>query len=275
MNLWLAGLIVAVAVSATVTVMFLVRRRSPAGGYFADSDRASGVFGVVGTSFAVVLAFVIFLGFESYGNARNEAGREAVSTTELFDTAALFAGQAQNDLRGELICYARSVIHYEWPAMRDQRQSAVTQAWVVGLNTRFAQLDISGDKQPVAYDHWLTIDAARQEARRGRLAEASPVIPSPLWVILAIGAVLTIAYVWLYADPSERFLAQAAMVGSVTAVVTASLLVVNFLDKPYANGSGSIYPVEMTRSLRIMEAHENVPEPLRPPCDQLGRATSA
>ncbi len=73
-NLWVAGIIVGVAVSVAVMVMSLVRRGAPVGGYFADSNRAAGVFCVLGTSFAVVLAFVIFLGFESYGKARNEAG---------------------------------------------------------------------------------------------------------------------------------------------------------------------------------------------------------
>ena len=38
-------LIVAGAVAVAVAVMLLIRRGAPPGGYFADSDRASGVFG--------------------------------------------------------------------------------------------------------------------------------------------------------------------------------------------------------------------------------------
>jgi len=270
-NLWVVSVIVAASVSAAVMVMFLSRRRAPAGGYFADSDRAVGIYCVVGTAFAVVLAFVIFLGFESYASARSDAGREAVSVTELFDTAALFAPPARDDLRRQLICYARSVIYDEWPAMRTERLSAVTQGWVDGLTTGFERLDITGEKQSAAYTHWLEVDAARQEARRGRLAEASPVVPSPLWIILAVGAVVSVAYVWFFADPSEGFFLQAVLIGSVTALVVTSILVVDFLDRPYQNGSGSIYPVEMTRSLRILDDRQRVPEPLRPPCDRLGR----
>jgi hypothetical protein len=273
-NLWVAGVIVVAAVSAAVTVMFLIQRRAPVGGYFADSNRAAGVFGVLGTSFAVMLAFVIFLGFDSYGNARDKAGQEAVSVTELFDTAALFAAPARDDLRGQLICYARSVIHDEWPAMQKERGSPVTQGWVDGLSAGIEHLDIAGEKQAAAYEHWFAIDAARQEARRGRIAEASPFVPSPLWIILAIGALVSIGYVWLFADSRERFIVQAAMIGSVTVIVVASLLVVNFLDRPYENGSGSIVPVEMTRSLRIMEEYQGGPGPVGPPCSPLGLPTS-
>jgi hypothetical protein len=35
----------------------LLRRRAPDGGYYHDPDRAAGAFGVLGASFAVLLAF--------------------------------------------------------------------------------------------------------------------------------------------------------------------------------------------------------------------------
>lgn len=53
--------IIVVSVAVTVATMLLVRRRAPVGGFFTDSDRAAGIFGVTGTGFAVFLAFVIFL----------------------------------------------------------------------------------------------------------------------------------------------------------------------------------------------------------------------
>jgi hypothetical protein len=99
-NLWIAAAIVVCGVAGAVIAMFLVRRRAPLGGFFTDSDRAAGVFGVLGTSFAVLLAFVIFLAFESYGNAKEKAGQEAVSTTELDHTAKLFRSPMREEMAG-------------------------------------------------------------------------------------------------------------------------------------------------------------------------------
>jgi len=65
----------------------------PAGGFFTDSDRAAGVFGVTGTAFAVLLAFVIFLSFSSYDRAREKASLEAVAVSQLFRTANAFFGE--------------------------------------------------------------------------------------------------------------------------------------------------------------------------------------
>jgi hypothetical protein len=47
------GALITVAVTAVaITAMLLVRRNAPDGSYFADGDRASGVFGVLATGFS-------------------------------------------------------------------------------------------------------------------------------------------------------------------------------------------------------------------------------
>jgi hypothetical protein len=91
MSLLVAIAIIAVAAATAVALMLLVRRFAPAGGFFTDSDRAAGVFGVTGTAFAVLLAFVIFLAFASYDRAREKASVEAVAVTQLFRTAKIFS----------------------------------------------------------------------------------------------------------------------------------------------------------------------------------------
>lgn len=65
MTLSVLFLILVVSVVVAVVSMLLVRSRAPVGGFFKDSDRAAGIFGVTGTGFPVFLAFVIFLSFEN------------------------------------------------------------------------------------------------------------------------------------------------------------------------------------------------------------------
>ena len=56
-----------------MAALLLVRRRAPEGGYFADGDRAAGVFGVLATGFSVLLGFIVFLAFASYDQSRTGA----------------------------------------------------------------------------------------------------------------------------------------------------------------------------------------------------------
>ena len=91
--------------------MLLVRRRAPEGSYFADGDRASGVFGVLATGFSVLLGFIIFLAFTSYDQSRSGAETEALAVTQQVETAQFLPAAVAAELTGELVCYARSVVH--------------------------------------------------------------------------------------------------------------------------------------------------------------------
>src|SRR6188474_2868694 len=99
--------------------MLLVRRHAPEGGFVADGDRAAGVFGVIATGFSVLLGFLIFLAFESYDASRSGAETEALTVAQQIQTAQQLPAAVQQDLTGDLVCYARYVIHQEWPQMED------------------------------------------------------------------------------------------------------------------------------------------------------------
>jgi hypothetical protein len=255
MNPLLAVAIIALAVALAITLMLLVRRsKAPAGGFFTDPDRAAGVFGVTGTGFAVLLAFVIFLSFSSYDRAREKASLEAVAVSQLFRITRLFPPESREPLQGELICYARAVVHDEWKTMREGRPSPVVDGWLARIERTVDGVQVQGEKQRVAYGHWFDQAAERREGRRGRLTEAQPLVPSLVWLALALGGALIVAYMCFYADPAEPAVVQALMIGAVTTMVVAGMLVVRFLDRPYEDASGSIKPVAMTMTLGQIEA---------------------
>jgi len=97
-------------------------------------------------------------------------------------------------------------------------------------------------------------------------------VPEPLWLVLIVGALSLLGFMCLFADPAERFAVQAAMIGAIAAVVVSGLLVVSFLDRPYEGHTGSIRPVEMTRTLELLERDKARTAPTAPVlCDAAGR----
>src|SRR5512132_1910537 len=135
---WLAPIIVLAVVVVAVTATLLVRRRAPEGGWFTDLPRSAGSLSVIGTMFAVMLAFVILFSLQSYQRAREGASIEAVAVTELGNVASFFPPPTSDRLHGELVCYARAVIHDEWPAMQNGQSSALVESWVDTLHDEFA-----------------------------------------------------------------------------------------------------------------------------------------
>jgi hypothetical protein len=114
-NIVWAALVIAAVTAPAVAAMLLVRRRAPEGSYFADGDRAAGVFGVLATGFSVLLGFIVFLAFESYDQSRAGAEEEALVLAQQVETAQFLPQPAADKLTGELGCYGRSVVYLEWP----------------------------------------------------------------------------------------------------------------------------------------------------------------
>jgi hypothetical protein len=264
---WLAPIIVLVVVAVSVAAKLLVRRRAPVGGWFTDSSRSAGTLSVIGTMFAVMLAFVILFSLQSYQRAREGSSVEAVAVTELDAVAQVFPPPTTDRLRGDLVCYGRAVINDEWPAMQNGHSSELVESWVDEMHDGFAAADPREARQEAAYAQWFDEEAERREGRRERLAEASPFLPIPLWFALGIGATLTLAYMVAQADRREGVIIQAIPIAFVAALMTAGLFVVVFLDNPYTGGNGSITPSEMTRTLTRID--RNVPVP----CDERGNPT--
>jgi hypothetical protein len=266
--------VIAGSVAFMVALMLLVRSRlAPAGGHFRDSDRASGVFAFVGAGFAILLGFVILLSFEGYNGAKSHSEEEATAVFDQYEVAALFEpASKRNVLWGELVCYARAVIADEWPAMEHGGRSPLVDRWTERLESQVPSAEIATRAESLAYQQWFEEAAARDNARRQRLLEASGTLPALLWLMLIIGAVGVVGFVLLYADPGERALGQGCFAGGVTAIVVTSLLAVALLASPFQGGNGSIGPKGMRYTLRLIEEEAaQLHDPLATPCDAAGR----
>jgi hypothetical protein len=233
--------------------MLLVRRKAPDGSYFADGDRAAGVFGVLATGFSVLLGFIVFLAFESYDQSRAGAETEAVVLAQQVETAQLLPPAAAGELTGELVCYGRSVVHTEWPRAEAGNQGDVINPWGTELFRTLQGVQPRTPSQQAAYSKWLDQRFEREAARIDRIHGAVGVIPTPLWVVLLFIAVVIFVFMLFFADSAEGAITQAMMMGSVVSVIVAMLLLIRFLDSPFHNGVGGVRPVAMERTLRIID----------------------
>jgi hypothetical protein len=271
MSPFLAVAIVVACVAVSVVAILLVRRHAPDGSYFHDGDRASGVFGVLATGFAVLLGLVVVLAFTSFDESRSGAETEALLVNQQYETAQFLPPAQGDELGGQLVCYARNVVHQEWPRMDDGTQGDAINPWGVQLFKTFKQVDPQTPAEQAAYSKWMDQTSDRESARNDRMHGAVGVIPTALWMVLLFSAVVIFGYMLLFADSNEPWFVQATLVGSVTAVVVSSLLLINVLDNPFTTNPGGLKPVAMERSLRVLAQQEALTPDGTIPCDAKGR----
>jgi hypothetical protein len=271
MNIFVALLVIIVATALAIGAILLVRRHAPEGSYFNDGDRAAGVFGVLATGFAVLLGLVVVLAFTSYDDARTGAATEALTVAQQYEVAHLLPPAQGRRLASELICYGRSVVHQEWPRMQDGAQTDAMNPWGVALFRSLRAVEPRSASEQAAYSKWLDQRLDREAARGTRIHAASSVIPTPLWFVLYVTAALIVGFMLFFADSGERAVVQAVLIGTVVAVMTATILLIRFLDNPYRPGVGSLKPVAMQRTLRLLDEERRIVGDTTPvPCDSRG-----
>jgi len=273
-NLVLGLLVVVGITTLTVTAMLLVRRRAPEGSYFADGDRASGVFGVLATGFSVLLGFIIFLAFTSYDSSRSGAEEEATVVAQQLQTAQFLPPATGTRLTGELICYARSVAGAEWDALdAGTLGDSSVNPWGARMFLTIRATDATTSAEQSAYDRWMAQAADREQARTARVHSVEGIVPAPLWLCLLVICGVIFAYMLFFADSAEGAATQAMLMGSVTVVITLLMLLVVFFDRPHGSGVGRLQPTAMERTMRLIDAQlEVVGLQVQPPCDDRGVA---
>ena len=272
----LVGIIIAVT-AASVALLWAARRSPLNEPFVREVGAHNKAFDFIGTAFAVLLAFVVVQAYDNYNDAKSGAEAEAEAVLELSRTVEAFNEKAHARLEGFLVCYGRAVIHHGWPTMREQQEgSPVVNDWGTAFREGTLEAHPRSYVQRASYRQLLEEQDQRIEGRRSRLAEAIREVPPPLWYVLLTGAALTVGWVILSASRRGSFLVQAAVVASVAAMVTAVLLLVWFLDHPFAAEPGSITPIEMEHTLATIEEeeHDQAVE-VRPPCDSEGDPLSA
>ena len=273
MNVLVALVIVVASAALAIAAILLVRRNAPDGSYFHDGDRAAGVFGVLATGFAVLLGLVVVLAFTSYDDSRAGAETEALTLAQQYEVAQLLPAAPGRRLASELVCYGRSVVHQEWPRMQDGTQTDAMNPWGVALFRTLRAVQPRTAAQQAAYSKWLDQRLDREAARGARIHGAIGVIPSPLWLVLFVIAALIVGFMLLFADSGEPAFVQATLIGTVVAVMAATLLVIGFLNHPYRPGLGSLQPTAMQRTLRILDEERRiVGDTTAAPCDERGLA---
>jgi hypothetical protein len=216
---------------------------------------------------------VVFLAFESYDNSRAGAETEALVIAQQFQTAQHLPLEVRDQLGGELVCYARSVVDLEWPRMESGTEGNAINPWAVAMFQTLRPVEPDVPSEEAAYGKWLDQTSEREAGRMQRIHAAEGVIPGPLWMVLIVVALLIFVYMLFFADSGERAVVQGLMMGTVVTVMVLLLLIIGFLNNPFRPGFGSLQPSSMQRTLEILEQERTITNDEGPlPCDETGES---
>jgi hypothetical protein len=224
------------AVALTLGGFIIVRRRFDRKQLVDQHDVAGFLFAVVGVIYAVLLAFVVVIQWEQYSSDKTDADAEADAVGNLYrDGVAL--GQSGRALRMAVSNYAHDVAYVEWPYMaRHQQENRQTD---IEANLLWKAVVALRPPNPPEVTKAIVARAvedvsAVSERRRTRVRDSADLLPGPIWLVLLVGAVLTVGFCYFFS--LESFRAQATMLSILATLIALSLFVILTLDLPFSGG---------------------------------------
>lgn len=227
--------------------------------------------GPITTLAVVLLAFIMVEGLSSYGRAREQIAAEARIVDQMGESAARVEDADVNRrLQGSLVCYARAVIHHEWPAMANGDSSDKVRVWTNALEEAIGEVDPADPQAGRLIDQ----DNARAEARLSRLTEANPTIPGGLNLLMLVAVITAVVGVAAFMKQAGNRIVYLVVFAVFTFLMAGTLYMINDLDAPF-RGLNKLEPQELERRAMLIEADFVEAFPREPtPCDEEGIAVS-
>lgn len=225
----------------------------------------SATLSYVATAYGVVVGFSILFLFGQYADARSAVGDEATSIGTAYEQAALFP-ESGPGIQHALVCYARAVPTYDWPALQNHSGAPEVDAAFSDLVVALGE----GDQAPVGALHAGAATNLNAQigsistARETRLVAAETQVPPTLWILLFGGGALVVCLIFVLTMPARR-ITQAALVAMSTAFTTVLLLLVMALSAPFGTSAGRVTPALIEETTATMERTAS-PE-VAAPCD--------
>lgn len=231
--LWLLLIVVVGAIVGIVLgLVWLIRRLVPPTREGFDAEVSSQILGVVAALFGLLLAFIVVIAYQNYGDTQSNVSNEADALATIVRDSAAFPQPDSVRIHTAVGAYVRAVVVDEWPRMHEGKDSPRAAAAVAAMYKAIQGVDPKSSRAVAFYD-----DAVRQlstvlDGRRNRLDDAGGGLPWVIGVLLLVGSIIIVGYTVLVGSRSFWFHAIGA--GAVAIVLGLSLVVLLDLTYPFS-----------------------------------------
>jgi Protein of unknown function (DUF4239) len=192
---------------------------------------------ILGTTYAVIMGFMLYAVWNNFGLAELNADTEANALVNVYRLADGLPTTQRDQLRQAARAYAAVVLDHDWPEMaqgyegRLASHDADTRMWGILMSVKAAS-----PTEITAEDHALYELSAVAEHRRIRQLQSVSRLPGVLWFVLIIGGALTIMSSCMFGSESSWL--HSLQVFAFSFLVALALVAIGDIDRPY---QGSVH----------------------------------
>jgi len=224
--------------------LYLVRFVAPASWLRANNEVAGNYLQTLGTIYAVLLAFVVFVVWQQHNETRCAVENEANKLSDLYRIMQALPGtqRVQDCVR----TYGRVVVDEEWADMARGRCSWRAGQALEDVWQALQGVEPGGGREEALYAEALARFNDLSDGRSHRLYCSLLRLPPSLWVLLLTNGGLVVGSMWIFG--LESFGAHALMTVALAGSIAFILFLVADMDNPFW-GAWQVGPEAFERAL--------------------------
>ncbi len=216
------------------------------------NDQIGWQLSVLGTTYAVILGFMLYAVWTNFGAAESNVDLEANALVNVNRLAEGLPDQQRLQLQNLTRSYADTVINQDWPQMVVNQ--VPTQSVKINQNMWDTLMSVkaASPTEITAEDHALYELSALTEHRRTRILQSKSRLPTVLWYVLIVGGAVTIASSCLFG--SANSVLHALQVFAFSLLISLALVAIADIHRPF---QGAIHVSDYA----FVRAQENIQGP--------------
>ncbi|MBU6316866.1 MAG: hypothetical protein KGR47_10195 [Acidobacteria bacterium] len=226
--------------------------------------------GPVVTLTVFLAAFVVAQATQTFQRAGSQSTSEATAVSMMYEHGGMLPDGRGQALQAASVCYARSVLSLEWPAMESGKSAPEADHWAQQFNTEITSvLDAPGS----IVGQLVGLNRTQSETRQMRIYESRPHLPQLTIVLMIASIVGVILLLCSLATPDLRRRVLVPIALAMAVLLGGTLYLVEQLEEPFS-GLIRVSPGLMTSVEAKASADFEVRYPgATLPCDAEGRPT--
>jgi uncharacterized protein DUF4239 len=262
---------IAIIVSCIVGALFalaVLRHYWAPSARLAHNDVVGPNVSVIGTTYAVLIAFMLSGVWTNLQAARINAEQEANNLVNIFRFAYQLPSESRAQIQTLARGYCKAMISEEWPAMARNAQSPTAHHLTQQLWYSMISVQAHNASVQTVMDHSLSELTSMTEHRRIRLLQSRQSLPALLWAVLVVGGIVTVGSTCLFGV--DNFKLHMVQVFEISFLLSLMLVAIASINRPY-QGTVHVSPDAFRYALETMD--EPFPRAMlntqqNPPTDQ-------
>jgi hypothetical protein len=244
-----SSLFVGAAMGLSIVIVAVLNRAWPISNRKLVNDVTGWQLGILGTTYGVILGFMLYTVWNDFRGAEVNANLEASSLLTVSRISAGLPSPERETIHALGMKYAQATISEDWPAMQAQQDARASERFAGDMWKVLAEMKSAGTGNSSA-DHLENALKDLSERRNLREQELRNRLPGILWLLLMAGAGATVGSSCLLGNDNKWL--HYCQVLALTFVVAVALASIADLARPF-EGAVSVTPIAFERALKLMQ----------------------